>query len=80
MHNREIAMRDFETTMSNLDDVKEPIVVKRDNKKDLVIISLEEYQKIIFFKKLEKSKQDYKNGKFKDAKEVFAELEEKYGY
>lgn len=80
MHNKEITIRDFETTMSKLDDVKEPIVVKRDNKKDLVVISLEEYQKIIFFKKLEKSKQDYKNGKFKDAKEVFAKLEEKYGY
>ena len=80
MHNKEIAIRDFETTMNDIDDVKEPIVVKRDNKKDLVVISLEEYQKIIFQNKLEKSKKQYKEGKVHSARTVFKGLREKYGY
>lgn len=80
MNNKEIAIRDFETTINDIDDIKEPIVVKRDNKKDLVVISLEEYQKIIFQNKLEKSKKQYKEGKVHSARTVFKGLREKYGY
>ena len=33
-----------------------------------------------FLEKLEKSEQDYKEGRIHDAEEVFKELREKYGY
>ena len=45
---KEITVREFENTVSAVDDIEEPIIVKRDNKKDLVVISLEKYQKEVF--------------------------------
>ena len=80
MQNREITVNEIQTCINEIEDIEEPIIIKRKNKKDLVIVDLEEYQKKVFFSKLEKSKQDYKDGKFKDAVEVFTKLEEKYGY
>lgn len=80
MLNREINIRELESTINDIDDVEEPIIVKRDNKKDLVVISLEEYQKSVFINKLEKSKEQYKNGKVHSARTVFKGLREKYGY
>lgn len=77
---REITVKEFENTVNTVDEIKEPIIVRRENKKDLVIISLEQYQKDIFLKKLEKSNKEYKNGKIHNAKKVFEELREKYGY
>ena len=43
--------------------------------KELKIESMEE-----FLEKLEISKQQYKEGKVHDAREVFEELKKKYGY
>lgn len=80
MQNREITVSELETTINNIDNVEEPIIVKRENKKDLVVISLEEYQKAIFLSKLEKSKKQYKEGKVHSARTVFKGLREKYGY
>lgn len=77
---REITVREFEDTVSSVDDIEEPIIIKRDNKKDLVVISLEKYQKEIFLNKLEKSKEEYKKGKVHSARRIFKELREKYGY
>ena len=77
---REITVREFEDTVTKIDDIQEPIIVKRDNKKDLVIISLEQYQREMFLNKLEKSKQQYKEGKVHSARTVFKGLREKYGY
>lgn len=77
---REITVKEFENTVSSIDDIKEPIIVKRDNKKDLVIISLEEYQKAMFLNKLEKSKKEYREGKVHSARTVFKELRKKYEY
>ena len=57
---REITVREFETTVNEVDNIEEPIIVKRENKKDLVVISLEQYQKEMFLSKLEKSKKQYK--------------------
>ena len=56
------------------------MIVKRDNKKDLIVISLEQYEKEIFLNKLEKSKKQYKEGKVHSARTVFNGLREKYGY
>ena len=80
MQSREITVNELQTNIDEIGDIEQPIIVRRKDKKDFVIVDLEEYQKNIFFSKLEKSKQDYKNGKFKNAREVFSRLEEKYGY
>jgi len=77
---REITVREFENTVSAVDDIEEPIIVKRDNKKDLVVISLEKYQKEVFLNKLEKSKKEYEKGQVHSARTVFKWLREKYGY
>ena len=77
---REITVREFETTVNEVDNIEEPIIVKRENKKDLVVISLEQYQKEMFLSKLEKSKKQYKEGKVHSARTVFKGLREKYGY
>lgn len=77
---REITVKELE----NIDEIEEPIIVKRDNKKDLVVLSLEEYRKKIFLNetsgKLEESEEQYKNGRTHNAKVVFKELRKKYGY
>lgn len=77
---REITVRELENTVSAVDDVEEPIIVKRDNKKDLVVISLEKYQKEVFLNKLEKSQKEYEKGRVHSARTVFKGLREKYGY
>lgn len=77
---REITVRELENTVNMLDEIKEPIIIKRENKEDLVVISLEQYQRGIFLNKLEKSKQQYKEGKVHNARTVFKELRKKYGY
>lgn len=77
---REITVREFEDAVSTVDDIKEPIIVKRDNKKDLVVISLEQYQQQIFLNKLDKSKKEYENGQVHSARTIFKGLREKYGY
>lgn len=76
---REITVREFENAVSVVDDI-EPMIVKRENKKDLLVISLEQYQREMFLNKLEKSKKQYEKGKMHSAKTVFKELKEKYGY
>ena len=76
---RELTVREFENLVNIVDDI-EPMIVKRDNKKDLLVISLEQYQKEVFLNKLEKSKNEYKEGKVHKARTVFKELREKYGY
>ncbi|MBQ3408153.1 MAG: hypothetical protein IJH12_02990 [Clostridia bacterium] len=76
---KEISVRELEDVVNNVDDI-EPMIVKRKNKKDLLVISLEQYEKDVFFNKLEKSKKQYKEGKVHSARTAFKELREKYGY
>ena len=76
---REITVKEFENAVSIDDDI-EPMIVKRENKKDLLVISLEQYQKEMFLNKLEKSKKQYKEGKVYSARTHFKGLREKYGY
>lgn len=76
---REITVKEFENAVSKADDI-EPMIIKRDNKKDLIVISLEQYEKEIFLNKLEKSKKQYNEGKVHSARTVFKGLREKYGY
>ena len=44
---REITVKELEDTVNNIDEIDEPIIIKRANKKDLVVLSLEEYKKKI---------------------------------
>lgn len=76
---REITAREFENIVTVTDDI-EPMIVKRENKKDLLVISLEQYQEEMFLNKLEKSKKQYKEGKVHSARTIFKGLREKYGY
>ena len=76
---REITIREFENAVSAVDDI-EPMIIKRENKKDLIVISLEQYQREMFLNKLEKSKKEYEDGKVHSARTVFKGLREKYGY
>ena len=76
---REITVREFEKAVSTVDDI-EPMIVKRENKKDLIVISLEQYQREMFLNKLEKSKKEFKEGKVHSARTVFKGLRKKYGY
>ena len=64
---REITLKDFEKTVNSVDDI-EPLILKRENKKDLLVISLEQYQKEMFLNTLEKSKEDYNEGKVYSAR------------
>lgn len=47
MQKREITVKEVEDALNEYEDIEEPIVVKRKNKSDVVIISLEEYKKTI---------------------------------
>ncbi len=76
---REISVKEFENVVSQTNEI-EPMIIKRENKKDLLVISLEQYQRDVFYNKLEKSKKQYKEGKVRSARTVFKGLREKYGY
>ena len=64
---KEISIQELEQTVSTIDNIEEPIIVKRKNKQDLVVISLEQYKKDVFFKelsyKLAKSEKELKKRK-----------------
>ena len=81
---KKITLQELERAVNNMDEIIEPIIVKRDNKQDLLVISLEQYKKELFLtelsSKLEKSEKEYEQGKVHDARTVFKELREKYGY
>ena len=81
---REITVKELENTVNEMDEIIEPIIVKRNNKQDLLVISLEQYKKELFLNelaiKLEKSEKEYEEGKTHDARKVFGELRTKYGY
>lgn len=75
---REITVNEFANEVNSLDEINEPIIVKKNNKQDLVVISLEEYKKQLFLtkisSKLEKSKQEVAQGKVHSARTVFKNL------
>lgn len=81
---REISVKEFEKEVNSIDEINEPIIVKRNNKQDLVVISLEQYKKQLFMtelsSKIEKSKKEVEQGKVHSARTVFKELRAEYGY
>ena len=81
---RVITVDEIEDTINNYTNIEEPIIVKRKNKNDLIIISMEEYKKKLFLldleKKLLEGEEDIKNNRVYAAKDVFEELREEYGF
>ena len=59
------------------------IVVSKNNKNNVVVMSMEEYKEKMLDKEIErkilKSEEDYNNGRIRKAKDVFKEWELKYG-
>lgn len=81
---REITVNEVESTIKKYTNIVEPLLIKRENEEDLIIISAEEYKKKIFLaelaKKLEEGEEDIRNNKVHNARKVLKELREEYGY
>ena len=81
---RKITVKEIENTLNNYEEIEEPIVVKRENKSDVVILSMQEYREKLMeldiIKHLKKSEEDIENGRTIPAEEVFKELRAEYGY
>lgn len=81
---REISVDEAIDTINECTNIEEPIIVKRKNKEDLVIISIEEYKRKILMselnKKVAEGEEDIEYGNIDDAKKVLKELRSKYGY
>lgn len=79
-----INIEEVESILEKYTNIEEPIIVKRENKGDVIILSIEEYKKRIFFadfeKKIEEAENDIKKGNVHKARDVFKELRDKYGY
>ena len=45
---KEITVKEIVDTLEQYTNIEEPIIVKRDNKDDVVILSIEEYRKKSF--------------------------------
>lgn len=81
---RVIKLQEVEEELNNQDEINEPIVVKRDNKSDVVIVSMKEYKEKLLeldiIKHLQKSEEDIEKGRTIPANKVFEELRDEYGY
>ncbi len=81
---RVIKVEDVVNMLNEYEKIDDPIVVQRENKDDVVILSLEEYRETMkekdIINHLKKSEDDIKNGKTVPAKDFFEELRAKYGY
>ncbi len=81
---REITVQELENTLTQCEEIEEPIVVKRENKSDVVIISMKEYKEKLLeldiIKHLQNSEEDIENGRTTKAKQFFEELRAEYGY
>jgi len=74
--------------VSNIQEIEEfldendELVIKKNNKNDMIIMSMEEYKEKLLKEKIERnlaeSEEDIKNGRVKDAAVVFEEWKVKY--
>lgn len=81
---RTITVKDIENTLAKYEDIEEPIVVKREDKSDVVILSLRAYKEKLkeqeIIEHLQKSEEDIEKGRTTPAKDFFKEMREEYGY
>ncbi len=75
---RELSVKELEATLEVIDEIKTPIIVKRKNKSDVVIISFEEYKDKILeaniIENLKQSERDIEDGNVESADSMLAEL------
>ena len=75
-----INMQEVETAMNKYGD----IVLTRNDKNNVIILSVEQYKEKLLDKKIEKkllnAEKEIEEGKTVKATDVFKELEEKYGF
>ena len=80
----QITSQEIEKTLNQYEKIDKPIIVKRQNKQDVIILSMKEYEDRILkndiIEKLKKSEKEIENGEGIDADIVFRELRQKYGY
>lgn len=81
---REISLKEIENTLAEYEEIDEPIVVKRENKSDVVILSMKEYKEKLLeldiIKHLQKSEEDIESGRTIPADKLFKDLRSEYGY
>lgn len=74
-----INMQEVETAINKYGD----IVISKNNKNNIIIMSIEEYKKKLMKEDIEKhllkAEDDIRNGRVRDAREVFKEWKEQYG-
>ena len=79
-----ITVEEMEKIANEYTNIEEPIIVKRANKNDLVILSMDEYKKKLFLneldRKIQEGEKDIKNGKTHKLRDVFKELRSEYGF
>ncbi len=83
---RIVPIRDLKntTTISQIcHEEKEPIFITKNGYGDMVIMSMETYEKNLFlstvYGKLEEAKQDMQNGKYSSVEEAVYRIREKHG-
>jgi len=77
---REVTIKELET--SEYDEIEEPILIKRVNRKNLFIVNedfLDKLKDLNVIKGLLESEEDKKNGRVENARKVLKELREVYG-
>lgn len=78
-----ITVEEIEKTVKEYSNIEEPIIVKRKNNNDLVILSMDEYKKKIFLnelnKKLEEGEEDLQNKRTYKLRDVINEFRSEYG-
>jgi len=79
---REITVQEVVDALNEYDEIDEPIVLKRDNKKTLFIVDgdyLDRLKDLEVINSLLRSEEDIKNGRVKPARQVLKELRKIYG-
>lgn len=76
---QQLNIKDIETAVNKYGEV----IVKRNNKNDVVVMSFDEYKKKMLDEEIERkileAEEDYNNGRVRKAEDVFKEWEQKYG-
>ena len=79
---KEITVKDVLKTLTE-DNIDDAIVVKRKDKSDVIMMSIEEFKRMFeinLVQKLKRAEEQIKNNEVVDADIVFKEMRAKYGY
>ena len=79
---KEITVKDVLKTLTE-DNIDDAIVIKRKDKSDVIMMSIEEFKRMFeinLVQRLKKAEEQIKNNEVVDADVVFKEMRAKYGY